>query len=60
MLSPTGKLRQAVQSASETIRDAAGNTAKLVLAALGIASAALLLAAAALFLVLRIRKAVTA
>jgi hypothetical protein len=55
MHSPAGKLRQSVQAAADTIRDAAKDTSKLVLAALVIAAAALLLAGAA-FLLARNRR----
>lgn len=58
MLSTTAKLRQAVESAGESIRGAAENTGRLVLVALALAGAALLAALAALFLVMKRRPAV--
>lgn len=57
MISPTGKLRQTVESAGDAIRDAAENTGRLVLVALALAGAALLAALAALVLVLKGRPA---
>ncbi|HUY44221.1 MAG TPA: hypothetical protein VMV92_00630 [Streptosporangiaceae bacterium] len=60
MHSPGEKLRQAVQSAAESVRDVAGNTGRLVVAALVIAGAALLMAFVALLAVTKLRKTVTA
>lgn len=53
MISPSGKLRDTVQQAGAAVREAAEGTGKLVIAALVTASAALLLAFAALVLVLK-------
>lgn len=60
MLSGPGKLRQVVQDAGESIRSAAEGTGRLVLAALVIASGALLVALAALLAVVKLRKAAVA
>lgn len=56
MFKPEGKLTATVRSAAESIREAASSTGKLVIAALAVASGALLLAAAAFFLVFKMRK----
>lgn len=56
MFSATGKLRETVQTAGDSIRQAAEGTGKLVIAALAVASGAFLLALAALVAVLKVRK----
>lgn len=58
MISTPGKVRQAVESAGESIRNAAENTGRLVLVALVLAGGALLVALAALVLVMKGRRPV--
>jgi len=57
MLSPSGKLRKAVEQAGDSIRQSAQEAGRLTVATLAVAGIALLVSLAALVMVLRTRKA---